>query len=73
MGNDSHDILRNVWIRGAITRTILETCQCDLYNFGHRCLRCDQLAIAARLWPIQHQQAVDNVNVWRNLDGIQPG
>lgn len=70
MGEDSHDLERSIWIRGAITRIILDACQCDLYNFGHRCLRCDHLAVAARLWPIQHAKAVENVEVWRDSDGI---
>lgn len=79
MGDDSINQERSLWIRNIIADIMLDECRCHLYNLGalaetgNSCLRCDNLRRAARLWPIQHQQAVNNITKWGNFNGIQPG
>ena len=69
MGFDSHDFEQRLWIRNAIADTILSECACVIYAGKHKCLRCDQLTDAERLFPIQYAQAIQ---AGENTYGVQP-
>ena len=68
VGNDSINFERSLWIRNIIADIMLEECKCHLYNQGNTCLRCDNLRRAARLWPVEHSKAVENVQLWQLKD-----
>jgi len=67
MGRDSFSLEQSLWIRNAIAVMLTQPCACYIYNGSYDCVRCEDIARAEKLFPIQHSQAV---NAWKARNGI---